>query len=68
MTEPEMLPEMLREGEDPIDWTTRQQSLASDPARSAWVSANAGSGKTHVLTQRSFACCWLAPAPPPFSA
>ena len=24
----------------------------SDPAGSAWVSANAGSGKTHVLTQR----------------
>ena len=29
-----------------------KQALASDPARSAWVSANAGSGKTHVLTQR----------------
>ncbi|WP_338022107.1 double-strand break repair helicase AddA [Allorhizobium sonneratiae] len=42
----------LPEGENPIDWTTRQQALASDPARSAWVSANAGSGKTHVLTQR----------------
>ncbi|MDO1584708.1 double-strand break repair helicase AddA [Rhizobium oryzicola] len=42
-------------GDDParwIDWTTRQQSLASDPQSSAWVSANAGSGKTHVLTQR----------------
>ena len=25
---------------------------ASDPRTSAWVSANAGSGKTHVLTQR----------------
>src|SRR5690606_41646231 len=25
---------------------------ASDPAGSAWVSANAGSGKTHVLAQR----------------
>src|SRR5690606_34100328 len=25
---------------------------ASDPTSSAWVSANAGSGKTHVLTQR----------------
>ena len=25
---------------------------ASDPDRSAWVSANAGSGKTHVLAQR----------------
>ncbi|MCA1493372.1 double-strand break repair helicase AddA [Ensifer sp. NBAIM29] len=35
-----------------IDWTTGQQALASDPVRSAWVSANAGSGKTHVLTQR----------------
>jgi len=35
-----------------LDWTTERQSLASDPARSAWVSANAGSGKTHVLTQR----------------
>ena len=35
-----------------IGWTTLQQSLASDPTRSAWVSANAGSGKTHVLTQR----------------
>ena len=45
----------LPEGDDPstwISWTTSQQSLASDPARSAWVSANAGSGKTHVLTQR----------------
>ncbi|WP_136657936.1 double-strand break repair helicase AddA [Nitratireductor sp. XY-223] len=35
-----------------LDWTTRQQALASDPVRSAWVSANAGSGKTHVLSQR----------------
>ncbi|MBW6424568.1 double-strand break repair helicase AddA [Rhizobium sp. XQZ8] len=35
-----------------IDWTTVQQSRASDPKSSAWVSANAGSGKTHVLTQR----------------
>ncbi|OWV73496.1 ATP-dependent DNA helicase [Rhizobium sp. R339] len=35
-----------------IGWTTIQQAIASDPARSAWVSANAGSGKTHVLTQR----------------
>lgn len=29
-----------------------RQATASDPARSVWVSANAGSGKTHVLTQR----------------
>jgi ATP-dependent helicase/nuclease subunit A len=42
-------------GDDPmhwLDWTAVQQSLASDPISSAWVSANAGSGKTHVLTQR----------------
>ena len=35
-----------------LDWTSAKQAEASDPARSAWVSANAGSGKTHVLTQR----------------
>lgn len=35
-----------------ISWTTEKQAIASDPGRSAWVSANAGSGKTHVLTQR----------------
>jgi ATP-dependent helicase/nuclease subunit A len=29
-----------------------RQIAASDPAVSAWVSANAGSGKTHVLAQR----------------
>lgn len=32
--------------------TLDAQILASDPKLSAWVSANAGSGKTHVLTQR----------------
>ena len=30
----------------------RLQITASDPAISAWVAANAGSGKTHVLAQR----------------
>ncbi len=30
----------------------RVQAAASDPAVSAWVAANAGSGKTHVLAQR----------------
>src|SRR5262245_11426123 len=30
----------------------RVQAEASDPAVSAWVAANAGSGKTHVLAQR----------------
>ena len=36
-----------------VDATTRfRQARASEPERSAWVSANAGSGKTHVLKQR----------------
>ena len=34
------------------DDTRRRQLDASDPVRSAWVSANAGSGKTYVLVQR----------------
>ena len=37
---------------DLIDATTRAQLRAADPAASAWVSANAGTGKTHVLTSR----------------
>ncbi len=32
--------------------TLEQVALASDPLNSAWVSANAGSGKTFVLTRR----------------
>ena len=32
--------------------TDRAQALAADPTASAWVSANAGTGKTHVLTTR----------------
>jgi len=32
--------------------TQEAQRTASDPKLTAWVSANAGSGKTHVLTQR----------------
>ena len=32
--------------------TRRRQTSAADPEASAWVSANAGSGKTHVLIQR----------------
>jgi ATP-dependent helicase/nuclease subunit A len=31
---------------------TAQQSQAVDPSRSVWVTANAGSGKTHVLVER----------------
>jgi ATP-dependent helicase/nuclease subunit A len=32
--------------------TLKEQYASSNPENSAWVSANAGSGKTHVLTQR----------------
>lgn len=32
--------------------TSRLQMQAADPRASVWVSANAGTGKTHVLTQR----------------
>ncbi|MFA6968536.1 double-strand break repair helicase AddA [Bosea sp. (in: a-proteobacteria)] len=32
--------------------TNQRQSLAANPRLSAWVSANAGSGKTHVLVNR----------------
>jgi ATP-dependent helicase/nuclease subunit A len=35
-----------------MDDATRAQVRAADPIRSAWVSANAGSGKTRVLTDR----------------
>lgn len=35
-----------------VSKTVRDQQKASDPEVSAWVSAHAGSGKTHVLTQR----------------
>lgn len=36
----------------PLEQTIRNQRLAADPARSAFVMANAGSGKTRVLTNR----------------
>ena len=42
MRTPESIPSEVR----------RKQSEASDPEASAWVAANAGSGKTHVLAQR----------------
>ncbi|MEO0999673.1 MAG: UvrD-helicase domain-containing protein, partial [Pseudomonadota bacterium] len=35
-----------------LDDATRAQVRAADPAASTWVSANAGSGKTRVLTDR----------------
>ncbi len=37
---------------DPISDTTARQRRAAMPDRSAWVSANAGSGKTKVLSDR----------------
>jgi ATP-dependent helicase/nuclease subunit A len=43
--------------------TRRSQSIAADPALSAWVSANAGTGKTHVLTMRVLRLL-LADTPP----
>jgi ATP-dependent helicase/nuclease subunit A len=36
-----------------LDRTRRAQREAADPRVSAWVSANAGTGKTHVLTLRA---------------
>ena len=36
-----------------FDRTRKVQHETSDPQSSAWVIANAGSGKTHVLTQRA---------------
>jgi ATP-dependent helicase/nuclease subunit A len=38
--------------EPPSDAADKNQALASDPAASAWVSANAGTGKTEVLVRR----------------
>lgn len=35
-----------------LEAAIRIQRLATDPAHSAWVEANAGSGKTHVLVDR----------------
>jgi ATP-dependent helicase/nuclease subunit A len=39
-------------GREIPDGVRRRQADVSDPAVSAWVAANAGSGKTHVLAQR----------------
>ena len=35
-----------------LDETRAAQARAADPSASAWVSAHAGSGKTHVLANR----------------
>ncbi len=42
----------MKSAQNVIDETTRAQSLAANPSHSAFVSANAGSGKTRVLTNR----------------
>jgi len=41
-----------RQADSHLAETQRNQAAAADPASSAWVSANAGTGKTHVLTMR----------------
>ena len=46
-----------------IEETTKRQRGASDPQASAWVSANAGTGKTYVLTMRTLRLL-LAETPP----
>ncbi len=47
----------------PLEETTNNQRIAADPERSVFVMANAGSGKTRVLTNR-VARLLLAGAPP----
>src|SRR3989304_4433896 len=45
--------------------TRRAQGEAADPAASVWVSANAGTGKTHVLTMRVLRLMLAATPPAP---
>ena len=42
---------------------TAAQVVAAEPTQSVWVSANAGTGKTHVLIQRILRLL-LAATPP----
>ena len=42
-----------RDSHKELERTQRAQREAADPLSSTWVSANAGTGKTHVLTQRT---------------
>ena len=46
-----MRPDSLRDV-SPREETRRNQAAAADPTASVWVSANAGTGKTYVLTLR----------------
>jgi len=43
---------MTKIGNPIPDSVLRSQARAAHPARNVWLSANAGSGKTHVLTER----------------
>lgn len=43
---------MIRDRQSIIDAATKMQQHASSPMHSVWVSANAGTGKTRVLTNR----------------
>ena len=43
---------MSMPGRDPVTLATAEQRRATSPAQSAWVEANAGTGKTKVLTDR----------------
>lgn len=52
MREPEDDPTKVTGGVAPPDEATRAQHVAADPERSTWLTANAGSGKTSVLTDR----------------
>ncbi len=45
-------PLSLKDIEAELKRTTKRQGLASHPKSSVWVSANAGTGKTHVLKMR----------------
>ncbi len=45
-------PQLQMRKPQPDHDTIRRQNIASDPLISAWVSANAGSGKTYVLSTR----------------
>jgi len=48
---------------DALAKTARLQGKAADPTASVWVSANAGTGKTHVLTQRVLRILMTGTAP-----
>ena len=52
MTETLVAEELLRSKKQRIELASCQQRKASDPHRSVWVEASAGTGKTKVLSDR----------------